>query len=95
MQDDKTAKVLVAAMERKNLALGVFLTLFFGGFGVFYASILGGIIMGIVEFILWIITIITFGFGLILLIPAHIIAVVWSIVAINSHNKKIMKNVLD
>jgi hypothetical protein len=77
-------------METKSVALGIILALFFGGLAVFYVSIAGGIIMGIITAIAWFITFVTFGFGGIVMIPlVHGIALIWVIVGVNNHNKRL------
>lgn len=51
---------------------------------MFYSTVLGAIVMIIVNLI---VGLLTFGFGLILTIP---IGVIWAAIAANSHNKKLM-----
>ena len=83
------SETAVALAKTKSVALGIVLTIIFGGLGVFYATIVGGIVMTLLEIIAVVITVITLGFGVIILIPVHIIALIWTIVAINNHNKKL------
>ncbi len=78
-------------MNKKSLAVGLVLTFLFGGLGLFYVSVAGGIIMFILEAIAWIITVFTFGFGIIFLIPLHIISVLWCVMAITQHNNNLLK----
>jgi len=85
---DKDAAVILT--QTKNTAIGVILTLAFGGLGVFYGSIIGGVVMSIIEVICVVITALTLGFGIILLIPAHIISLVWVVVSINRHNQQLI-----
>ncbi len=85
--DRDTAVILT---QTKSIAVSVLLTLLFGGFGLFYVSVLAGVIMSVVEIIAWVITILTFGLGIVLLIPCHIICLIWAIVGVQKHNEKLI-----
>ena len=61
------------------------LALFFGPLGMFYSTILGAIIMLIVNVIVGIFTL---GVGLFVTIP---IGVIWAAIAASCHNSKLMK----
>ena len=85
------AKILATAnLMSKNVGLGVFLTLFFGGFGLLYANILWGVIGVVVEIVLVIVAIFTLGIGLLLLIPWHIFTVIVAMTCIKNHNKRLL-----
>jgi tryptophan-rich sensory protein len=85
------AKVLATAnLMSKNLGLGVFLTLFFGGVGLLYANIPLGIIGVIVEIVVVIIAFFTAGIGILLLIPWHIFTAIVTMICINRHNKRLL-----
>jgi len=90
--DKETAIVLT---QSKSMPVGILITWFFGGFGVFYVSIIGGLVLGGLEFILWIVTFFTLGFGLILLIPLHIIALIWTYMGVKKHNNKLIASLSD
>lgn len=85
--DKETAIILT---QSKSMAVGIILTWFFGGLGVFYVSLLGGLILGGTEFILWIVTFMTVGMGVILLIPLHIVALVWTYMGVKKHNNRLI-----
>jgi len=72
-------------LPTKSFVVAILLTIFLGPIGLFYASVIGALIMLVVTSI---IGFITFGFGL--FIP-YIICIIWAIVAINSYNKKIIE----
>lgn len=89
-------------MRTKNLGLAIILTLFFGPFGLFYASITGGLIMLLIPvalsllFILGITTNSLFLFtGSIILLPFllgsgyWITCIIWAIISVNNHNNKV------
>jgi hypothetical protein len=85
---DKSAAAIM--VQAKSSGVAIVLTIFFGGLGLLYATIIGGIVMTILEIIALIITFITFGIGFFLFIPIHIISVIWAIIAIKQHNIKII-----
>src|SRR4030065_2104472 len=86
---DRNSVALV--IQAKSVAVAIILTLMFGGLGVFYVSILGGIIMSIITAIAWFITLVTFGFAGSILIPlVHGIALIWGIVGVNRRNKTLV-----
>lgn len=88
---DKEAAIILT--QSKNVALGVVLTFLFGGFGVFYASILGGLIMSITEAIGLAISFMTLGIMSFMMCPIHIVAIIWAIAAINKHNQRLIASV--
>ena len=88
---DESLLVAKLKLQSKSMLIGLLLTFFFGGFGVFYFSTWGGVICSILEILLWIIAFFTFGFGAILLIPAHLIFVIYTAISINRHNKKLLE----
>ncbi|MDL2307560.1 hypothetical protein LJC48_06005 [Desulfovibrio sp. OttesenSCG-928-C06] len=94
MSQSDAMKVEKLKLMAKSLPIGVILTLLFGGLGVIYASILGGIICTVIEIILFILAFVTLGFGAILIPFAHIVFVVFTIIKINSHNKKLLEQII-
>ena len=85
---DKDTAILLT--QSKSTGIAILLTLLFGGLGMLYVGIASGMVMVIAEIILFIITIATFGFGVMLLIPFHIICVIWAIIAVKAHNNKLI-----
>lgn len=75
---------VVITRSPKSQGIGIILTLLFGSLGLFYASIIGAIIMIVVEIA---VAIFTLGFGLIV---THLICAVWSLIAVSSYNKKLL-----
>ena len=72
--------VIIVNSNKKSMIAARLLTLFFGPLGLFYPSVLGGVIMLVINFI---VAIFTLGFGLLITFP---ICIIWAIVAVNSHN---------
>lgn len=77
----------------KNTGLAVFLAILFGGIGLFYSSILGGIIMTLVFPI---ILILLFFLGklltlILLCCSYYLICLIWAVAAVSSYNKEIMR----
>ncbi len=79
---NKESKQIVFVRHEKSMLLALLLTLFFGPLGMLYATIGGGLIMIVVNFI---VGFLTFGIGLFFTWP---IMLVWTILAIRRHNRK-------
>jgi hypothetical protein len=73
----------VALSNKKSMGAALALTFFFGPLGLFYASVIGGIVMLIVTIV---VAIFTLGIGLLITQP---ICLVWAGVAVSGHNRKI------
>ncbi|WP_129732510.1 hypothetical protein [Parabacteroides goldsteinii] len=76
---------VVVTRSPKSVGIAIALALFFGPLGMFYSTILGAIIMLIVNVIVGIFTL---GVGLFVTIP---IGVIWAAIAASCHNSKLMK----
>jgi len=76
---------VVIAKSPKSMGIGIALSFFFGPLGMFYSTITGAIVMIFVNLI---VGFLTFGIGLLVTWPIDII---WTIVAINSYNNKLMQ----
>lgn len=74
-------KVVVAG---KSMAMAIILAIIFGPLGLMYASVMGGVVMLILTFV---VAIFTLGFGAFLMWP---VCVAWAAVATNSYNKSIL-----
>ncbi|BBB23639.1 conserved hypothetical protein [Isorropodon fossajaponicum endosymbiont JTNG4] len=72
-------------LPTKSLVVAILLAIFLGPIGLFYASVIGALIMLVITAI---VGFITFGFGL--FIP-YISVILWAIIAVNSYNKKIIE----
>ena len=75
---------VVVTKSPKSVGIAIALSLFFGPLGMFYSTVLGAIVMIIVNLI---VGLLTFGLVLILTIPS---GVMWAAIAANSHNKQLM-----
>lgn len=75
---------VVITRSPKSQGIGIVLTLMFGSVGLFYSSIIGAIIMIVVEIAT---AILTMGIGLVV---THIICATWSMIAVSSYNKKLL-----
>lgn len=71
----------------KSVGASLILTFLFGPLGMFYSTVIGGIIMLILYIVIGTLTL---GVGLVIL---HPIAMIWGAVAVSSHNKKISSNI--
>ncbi|SFJ93867.1 hypothetical protein [Thermoflavimicrobium dichotomicum] len=79
----------IIVVKEKSVGLALILAILFGGLGLLYASVLGGIIMLCVEFVVFVLGLLTLGFLMPLLILVHIISCIWAVVAVQRYNKKI------
>jgi hypothetical protein len=86
--DRESVSVLISA---KSKGLGFLLVLLFGGFGLLYATVTGGVLMSLAQVGAFIVSFLTFGFGLVLLIPIWIVSLIWSMVAIGGHNQRLLR----
>ena len=68
---------------KKSYLLAVILTGLFGGFGVFYVSTVGGIIMAIAEVVVLLLAIVTLGLGFVLVPVVHINSLVRALVGVS------------
>lgn len=77
-------------VQAKSVGLAFVLTLVFGGLGLFYASITGGIIITVLQVLALLITFVTLGIGVVLFPILQLVAVVWAIIATQNHNKALL-----
>jgi hypothetical protein len=75
----------IVVVPVKSAGVAILLAVLFGPIGLLYSTVIGAIVMFIVNIIAGIFTL---GFGLILTWP---ICGVWAFVAVNSHNKKLLE----
>ena len=87
-------KIAALKAQQKNLAAGVVLTVLFGGLGLLYVSIMAGIIAIVIGLVLFLITTFTLGLGGILFLPYWVICIIYAIVAINGHNRRLYGNAM-
>ncbi len=74
----------VVIMQQKSVLVSLLLSFFFGPLGMLYSTILGAIIMLIITVP---VAVFTAGIGLIFTVP---ICMIWSFIAIKTHNSKLM-----
>lgn len=80
---DTTRPQTIVIRQPKSQGLGLLLTFLLGPIGLLYATTLGGLILAPLAFL---IGIFTFGIGALITWP---LAVLWSIIAISRHNRKL------
>lgn len=96
-----SANLIAYMQQKKSLALAVILTLFFGPFGLLYASVTAGLIMIAAPFILFLfslpfalLNIETAIFTTILILPAAVLygvaCIVWACIAVKRHNEHLL-----
>lgn len=79
-------------LQGKSLGLGVVLTIFFGGLGMFYLGIWWGLIGLFMEAVLAIIGFLTGGILGFLLAGWHILCVIIAVISINNHNNRLLRS---
>jgi hypothetical protein len=80
--NNQTTRVI--AIPTKSVGVSLILTFLFGSLGMLYSTIIGAIIMLIIEVIVGILTL---GIGLLVI---HPICMIWGAIAVNNYNKKLM-----
>jgi hypothetical protein len=75
----------VIVLPTKSVGLAVLLAVFFGPLGLFYSTVLGAVVMFVVNVLAAVFTV---GLGLILTWP---ICGVWAFVAVKAHNKALLE----
>lgn len=84
-----------AIVQAKSTGVAVLLTVFFGGLGLLYASITGGIIVSVLQGLaLLIILVPVVGLiGVPVALLLQLVAVVWGVVAVGRHNERLVSKV--
>lgn len=80
-------KIAALQSQQKSMGAGILLTIFFGGFGMFYKSIAAGIICSILEIIFYCLIFVLIGFFLLPIF--HIIVIVLMYQHIKDYNAKL------
>lgn len=81
-QEQNVQKIIVVQGAGKSTVVAVILSFLFGPLGMFYSTVMGGIVMLIISIVVGIFTL---GFGLLFTWP---ICVIWAALAADKHNKK-------
>ena len=89
--DKGSTAVIAASIYKKNLGIGLLLTLFFGGFGTLYASVGWGILFTLIEILLGGVMLLSFGIFFPVVFAFHLICIVFTVVSISNHNKRLAK----
>ncbi len=80
MSDSVTTTTTIQ-IPAKNLFIALLLTFFFGPLGLFYASIMGGLVMLGAYLVIAVIAALSFGIGTVLFFPAWIACMIWAAMA--------------
>ncbi|EKU70564.1 hypothetical protein [Selenomonas sp. F0473] len=79
-----TAPKAIVVQSIKNVGLAAGLALFFGPIGMLYSTIMGAVVMLIVNIIVGLFTL---GFGLIVTLP---IGAIWAYIAAKKYNENLL-----
>lgn len=85
---------MLVMFNAKNPGLAFILALLFGSFGFLYTSVIGGIILILLELALCLVGVATLGLGLLLVFLYHIIIAVLGFELCRMHNKKLINDYL-
>ncbi len=77
----------IVVLNQKSMGVSFLLTFFFGPLGMFYSTVLGGVVMLVVSVFVFIVTI---GLGTLLTWP---ICIIWAAIATSSHNKRAINSI--
>ena len=86
METSQSERSQIILMPQKSMGVTILLTILFGPLGMFYSTIIGGIVMLILSILIGIVTL---GFGILVTWP---ICIIWAAVATNNHNNKLLRN---
>jgi len=76
-------KQIIIVQSQKSMGVTILLTILFGPLGMFYSTIVGGIVMLIISVLVGIFTL---GVGFLITWP---ICIIWAAVATNDSNKQL------
>lgn len=84
----------IVSKSLKSKGTAVLLTILLGGVGLFYSSILGGIIMTLFFPVILIILFMSgqFILGIFLACSYYLICMIWAIAAVSDFNRKVLNN---
>ena len=85
-----SSTTVVHVGARKSVGVAFLLTFFFGPFGLFYATITGGVVMLGIEFLLFILGFLTLGAAWFLFFFTWVACIVWGCVAASATNTQVI-----
>jgi hypothetical protein len=83
----------IVVVRTKSAGIAILLAVIFGPLGLLYSTVMGAIVMFIVNILVILLSVVTMGFGLILLIFTWPTCAIWALVAVKSHNKKLLGSI--
>ena len=84
-----TTTIKIVNVQEKSLLAAFFLTLLLGPLGMFYSTVVGGIVMTAVYIMVFILSIFTLGLALMLFFPAWIACIAWGMIAASNRTRMI------
>ena len=95
MSENQEQKYIIARSP-KSIGIGLILTLLLGALGLLYATVLGGIVMIIVDTVLAFIAILTLGLSLFITVPiVNLICMIWAYFSIKRYNEDLFSGNLN
>jgi len=86
---DRLIRANVELSKKKSAGMSLGLTLFFGPLGLFYSGIVWGLAMTVITIL---VSLVTFGFGLLLMWPINLFLSWW---LVKTYNDKIDNRILN
>lgn len=80
--------VVIMNSQGKSVGVAFLLTFLFGALGVFYSSVIGGIVMSIAWFFTLLLGLVTFGLGWGLFAVVWMVSILWGCIAASNSNSK-------
>ena len=88
MASEQPQRIVVTST--KSMGIAILLTILFGPLGMLYSTVPGGLIMLAVNGVIFLLSIITVGFGGLLFFITWPVCVIWGAMAVKSYNEKLV-----
>lgn len=82
-----SSTVVVVNTQQKSVGVAFLLTFFFGALGLFYSTVVGGLIMTFLMALFLVLGFVTLGVGWVLFSLAWIVCIIWGCIAVSSGGK--------
>lgn len=83
---NRESVLIVQPAPRKSMVVALLLTFFFGPLGLLYSSMLGGLLLSVIELGFLLLTVLTFGLTVHLLTIPWIASMIWAAIAVYRRN---------
>ena len=91
MENNLERPKVIITKSPKSMGIALLLTALFGPIGMFYATIIGAIVMSVIYIV---IAVATMGLGFIILFLLNPVCMIWAAISVKMSNKALMKEVM-